>query len=266
MSTIGKSFFSRIGPVLLALTSAAWGCADSEIRHDGGEGPIVVFAAASSTDVLSRLAKAYERRTGVRVQCSFAASSTLARQIEAGAPADVYLSANPEWMDRLESRKLVERRRDLLSNRLVLIAPPGREFDVVMERGFAFGSAFEGRLALGDPAHVPAGQYAREALESLGWWNQIEDRLIPAMDVRDALRVVALGEAGTGIVYSTDAATSEQVRVIGAFPQETYSPIRYPVALVKGASSDAGEFVNFLFTDEARAVFEDAGFERIDVR
>lgn len=229
-------------------------------------GTIRVFAAASTTDVMSRLAEMYESRTGTRVQCNFAASSMLARQIEAGAPADLFLSANPVWMDRLERNGKIETdtRRDLLANSLVLIAPAGRRFDLEMQPQAPFGTTFDGRLALGDPAHVPAGKYAREALESLGWWSAVENRLIPAMDVRDALRIVALGEAGAGIVYSTDAKASENVVVIGTFLDESHAAIRYPVGRIRDASKQAEGFLDFLFSDTAAAVFESAGFRRAD--
>lgn len=255
-----------VGPIGIAflLTPALSCTAETNTKENHEE--IRVFAAASTTEVLSRLAEKYQRQAGVRVQCNFAASSTLARQIEAGAPADLFLSANPEWMDRLErSGKLEEdTRRDLLGNSLVLIAPAGRGFTVEMKPQVPFGKAFDGRLALGDPDHVPAGRYAREALEFLGWWNAVGDRLIPAMDVRDALRIVALGEAGAGIVYATDASSTNKVVVIGTFPGESHAAIRYPVARIKGTSNKAEGFMDFLFSDAAAEVFESFGFQRID--
>jgi molybdate transport system substrate-binding protein len=237
-------------------------CGNASTERDRDANGVLVFAAASTADVLGRIAKAYEVDTGVNVECSFAASSTLSRQIEAGAPADIYLSADPQWMDRLEKLELIrpESRRDLLANTLVLITPRENRFEVFMESDFRFANAFEGRLALGDPSHVPAGRYARQALESLGWWNALQKRMIPALDVRDALRLVALGEAAAGIVYATDAAGSDRVSVIGAFPAETYEPIRYPVAICKDASPDAAAFADYLFGEEATSIFQSAGF------
>lgn len=258
-------FVRRLGLIGAAiLILVAIGCPQG--APEGKTPEIRVFAAASTTDVMSRLAAMYEKDTGVQVTCSFAASSTLARQIESGAPADVWLSAHPEWMDRLEEKGMIEpgTRRDLLGNTLVLISPGERRFEIGMQSGAEPGEAFEGRVALGDPDHVPAGRYAREALEFLGWWDELEDRLLPAMDVRDALRIVALGEAGAGIVYATDAAMSEGVEVVGAFPEASHAPIRYPIAIVKDAPEESGAFIDFLFSDEAAAVYESAGFLRID--
>ncbi len=238
------------------------GCSDPETGSGRSTTGLLIFAAASTTDVLGRLATEYETQTGIQIQCSFAASSTLARQIEAGAPADVFISADPLWMDRLEKADMIrpDSRRDLLGNELVLIAPRGQPFAVSMQRDFSLGDAFEGRLALGDPAHVPAGIYGRQALESLGWWNALEDRLIPALDVRDALRLVALGEATAGIVYATDAADSKRVEVIAVFPPEAHDIIRYPIAVCGNGSPEANDFVDYLFGEDAGAVFESAGF------
>lgn len=223
---------------------------------------VTVFAAASLTGVLTRLSRDYTQKTGVPVRINFAASSTLARQLQAGARADVYISADPVWMDSLEKDGLIEAgsRRDLVSNALVLIAPSEAVFEATLTRDFPIGDAFRGRLAIGDPAHVPAGRYARQSLEAIGWWDAVEDRVLPAADVRDALRLVSMNAVGAGVVYATDAASSDRVEVVGVFPGETHDPILYPSALVIGASPAARGFLDSLFGADAIEVFEAAEF------
>ncbi len=224
-----------------------------------------MFAAASTIDAVTALAEAFERQKGVEVVCNFAASSVLARQIEAGAPCDVFLSADADWMDHLEKLGLIETgsRRDVASNELVLIAPAGRRFEAKMEPGFAIENAFAGRLAVGDPDHVPAGRYTKQALKSLGWWGRLEGRLVPAMDVRAALRLVELGEADAGIVYASDASASRRVEVIGKFPKDSHDPIRYPAALCRGASAEGRAWLAFLSGPGGQRVFADHGFTSI---
>jgi molybdate transport system substrate-binding protein len=240
----------------------AGSCARS--GEDGGEGPLIVFAAASTTDVMEIAAARFEARAGVEVIVNVGASSTLARQIEAGARADVYVSANALWMDRLEEAGLVREgsRRDLLGNRMALIAMQGRGFEIEMTGGASLAEAMGdgGRVAVGDPAHVPAGRYAKQALEAMGWWAEIEGRVITAQDVRAALRLVELGEAEAGVVYATDARRSARVEVVGVFPETAHEAIRYPAALT-GDHAEAGSFLAFLFSTEMEAVFEEAGFD-----
>ena len=229
------------------------------------EGKLTVLAAASTTDVVSELARRYERESGLTVTCAFASSSTLARQIEAGARFDVFVSANPRWMDYVAERELIRRdtRKDLLGNDVVLVAPRGQRFAADVKRDFPIEQAFTGKLAMGDPAHVPAGMYAKQALESLGWWVRLESRVIAASDVRNALRLVEMGEVGAGLVYRTDAAISEKVVVVAAFPPELHAPIRYPVALSAEAREQARAFLAFLESAEATAVFTRAGFRKL---
>lgn len=226
-------------------------------------GTVTVFAAASTTDVMQRIGAAYEAAKGVKVQFSFDSSSSLARQIRAGAPADVFLSADEKWMDDLASTGSINSgsRQDLLANRLVIVGTKGRELTIRAERGSALPPPDRlRRFAMGDPEHVPAGRYGRESLDWLGWWAGVEGRLITAQDVRAALRLVEIGEADAGIVYSTDAQGSQRVRVLATLPEESHVPIRYPVALTKSANADAPEFLAFLRSPEAVAVFERAGF------
>jgi molybdate transport system substrate-binding protein len=228
------------------------------------EPELLVFAAASLTNVLEALGPDYTKATGQPVKFSFAASSALARQLEAGAAADVFLSADIEWMDYVQARGLIVRtsRRDLLGNRLILIAPASSTVALEIKPGFALAEALgaRGRLATGDPDYVPVGKYARSALTTLGVWSDVADRLVRADNVRTALAFVARGEAPLGIVYATDAKVEPGVRVVGVFPEDTHLPITYPVAVVHGAHPGATRFEEFLGGDAARAKFSEFGF------
>ncbi len=228
-----------------------------------GRRPVTVFAAASLTNVLQQLGDEYTRSTGVPVRFSFAASSVLARQIEAGAGADVFFSADQEWTDYLEQRGSIQKssRHNMLGNRLALIAPADSTQDLRIEPGFPLARALgAGRLATGDPDSVPVGRYAKSALTSLGVWNELADRLVRTEDVRHALVFVARGEVPFGIVYETDARIEKRVRVVGIFPSETHVPITYPVALTAGAGAEASKFVDFLRGPAGRVAFEKFGF------
>ncbi len=223
--------------------------------------PLTVFAAASLTETMQHLGEDFTTATGVPVRFSFAASSVLARQMEAGASVDVFASADQEWMDYLDQRGLIDRttRRNLVSNRLVLIAPADHATKVTISRGFAIGVMLgDGRLATGDPDNVPVGRYAKQALTSLGVWNEVSDRLVRAEDVRHALLYVARGECP--LVYATDAKVEPRVRVLDTFPASSHLPITYPVAALKGASADATRFLDFIRGEAGRKTFEDAGF------
>lgn len=225
--------------------------------------PVTVFAAASLTDVLGKLGEEFTTSTGIPVRYSFASSSIIARQIEAGARADVFFSADQEWMDYLEQRRHIQKssRRNVLSNRLALIAPADSKIELTIEPGFPLANALgSGRLATGDPDVVPVGRYARGALMSLGVWNDVADRLVRAEDVRVALMYVARGEAPLGIVYATDARVEKRVRLVGLFPADSHLPIAYPVALTNRAGHDAARFVDFVRSDTGRATFESYGF------
>ena len=189
-------------------------------RSQDGDPPteVVVFAAASTEDVLREAGRRFEVATGTRVRFNFAASSTLAQQIRAGARADVFLSASVEWMDEAErSGDIISGSRiDLLGNSLVLIAPVGSAFEIDISPEFDFPARLPEvrRIAMGDPAHVPAGRYAKSALKSLGWWDALERLIIPAVDVRAALRLVEIGEVDAGVVYASDAAQSNRAVII----------------------------------------------------
>jgi len=194
---------------------------------------------------------------------SFAGSSTLAKQIEAGAPADLYASADLAWMDYLQERRRIDpsSRVNLLGNELVLIVPRGQTFRVEMRPGFDFGHAFSGRLCTGEPGTVPAGTYARQSLEALGWWPALQGRIVGTEDVRSALAFVARGECAAGIVYATDATVGAAVQVLARFPADTHQPIVYPFALVSDSRSDSRAFLDFLKSSpEAVQVFVHHGF------
>lgn len=236
----------------------------SSVSSQAQEGErLLVFGAASLTDVLTEIGAAFELETGREVAFSFAGSMTLARQIEASSGADLYISADTESMDYLDSRGFIDRatRVDLLANALVLIAPANAPVALEIEPGFALSEALEGgRLAVANTRTVPAGRYARAALESLDVWDGVAVMLAEAEDVRGALAFVARGEAPLGIVYATDAAIEPRVAVVGRFPETSHPPILYPAALTSEARPGAKEFLDFLRRDTARQVFEAAGF------
>jgi molybdate transport system substrate-binding protein len=227
---------------------------------------ITVFAAASLTDALNTINAAYTATAHVPVAASFASSSTLARQIEAGAPAQVFLSADSKWMDYLDKKGLIEpgTRRDVLGNQLALVAPADSQIGAVsIDRTFDWPRYLgpQGRLAVGDPDHVPAGIYAKEALTNLGAWPSLEPRLARAEDVRGALALVEHGDAPLGIVYVTDARVSQHVKIAGVFPADSHSPIVYPFAIVKGAATpEVQAYFRFLTGPDARTVFSRYGF------
>lgn len=224
---------------------------------------LLVFAASSLTNVLGELSAEYERRTGVKVTASYAASSVLARQIEAGTKADVFVSADQEWMDYLEARKLIAAgtRRDLAGNRLVLVAPADSQVKLEVAPGFGLAGALAGgRLATGDPDTVPVGKYARAALTKLGVWKDVASRIVPAENVRTALMYVARGEAPLGIVYATDAAVEPKVRIVDVFPADTHDPITYPAAATNNAQPAARAYLEFLGSEDAKAIWRKSGF------
>lgn len=226
--------------------------------------PVTVFAAASLQDALTAAGAAWAAGGGAPVRFSFGASSAMARQIDQGAPADLILTADEEWMDWLAGRSLIvtASRRRLLSNQLVLIAPAGSKTPLKVTPGFALARALgRGRLALADPAAVPAGRYARASLTSLGVWDSVADRLLPAENVRAALAYVARGEAPFGIVYATDAKAEPRVRVAGVFPASSHPPIVYPGAVTTASRNGAAAgFLGFLQGPQASAVFRRYGF------
>lgn len=225
---------------------------------------LTVFAAASLADVLPALAEGYAKDGGERIRCSFAASSALARQLEAGASADVFVSADEEWMDYAAKRQLIlaDTRTVVAGNRLVLIAPRGTPQVAIDERLPLAQLLGDGRLALGDPAHVPAGRYAQQALEKLGLWPVVAGRLVPAESVRVAQMYVVRGEAPLGVVYATDVRGVGEVQVIGEFPPASHAPIRYPAGVLAASAAPAAAraFVTWLGGADAAGIWQRYGF------
>ncbi|MGE5540213.1 MAG: molybdate ABC transporter substrate-binding protein [Gemmatimonas sp.] len=249
---------------VIAAQLAFAGSAGAQSSRDAAGG-VTVFAAASLGTALDDVVRAWRAQGGTPVVVSYAASSTLAKQIEQGAPADLFISADEDWMDYLAARNLIraDTRRDLLGNSLVLVAErrspipplilgPGTDLTAVLNGG---------RIAMADVNAVPAGKYGRTALESLGLWHSVRDRVAQAENVRAALLLVARGEAPLGIVYATDAAAEPNVRVVATFPESSHPPVRYPMALTARARSPgADSFAAFVGSDAARLLFEKQGF------
>jgi len=229
---------------------------------------VLVFAAASLKEALDGVAVQWNRETGKKAVISYAASSALARQIEQGAPAQVFISADLDWMDYLAERKLIkpESRSNLLGNRIVLIAPKTSTANVRIERGFPLASMLGGgRVAMADVRAVPAGKYGKAALEFLGVWDTVANRVVQAENVRVALVLVARGEAPLGIVYQTDAAADPSVKTIGVFPEASHPAILYPIALTSAAAHpDAPAFLAYVKSAAARPLFAASGFTLLD--
>jgi molybdate transport system substrate-binding protein len=238
------------------------GATGAPAQAQGGD--VVVFAAASLKNALDAVNAQWRKESGRKAVVSYAASSALARQIEQGAPAQLFISADLAWMDYLAQRNLIkpDTRSNLLGNRLVLIAPKDRSQPLEVKRGFDLaGRIGGGRLALANVDAVPAGRYAKAALAKLGVWESVAARTAQAENVRAALLLVSRGEAPVGIVYQTDAASDAGVAVIGAFPEDTHPPIVYPVALTAGATSpDAAALLGYLTSARAKPIFQAHGF------
>jgi molybdate transport system substrate-binding protein len=223
-----------------------------------------VFAAASMKNALDDINAAFLKASGIKVTASYAASSALAKQLEQGAPADIFASADLEWMDYSAGKKTIkdDTRVNLLGNRLVLVAPmDSRINNVTIAQGFDLAKLIgDGRIATGEVNSVPVGKYAKAALEKLGIWASVEKRFAMADNVRAALALVARGEAVLGIVYETDAKVEKNVKIVGAFPADSHAPIVYPVAATANARPEAAAYLAFLRSGIAKAVFEQYGF------
>lgn len=251
------------------LSAGVFGCETDKTKASaGGDANVItVFAASSLVGALPEIARLFEKQHSVVVRTSFAASSMLARQIAAGAPAGVFISADPRWMDYLAKANGIDTttRIDILANRLVLVmptklAPPGGADGRFLVEGF------DGRVALGDPDLVPAGRYAKEALTHFGIWQTLQPRLIPTLDVRAALRLVVTGETDAAIVYLSDARSEPRVAVAMTYPLESHSPIRYSAAGCRDAGALATTFLKFLSHADARRIFEQHGFEAVTAK
>jgi len=252
MKTNGLTRFVVTACAALLFSASAW-AAD-----------VTMFAAASLSSALPQIAAAYQKQTGHTVAFSFAASSVLARQIENSPGVDVFMSADADWMDYLDSRSLVQHatRKNLLTTHLVLIAPVTSTLALKIAPHFdLLGALKGGRIAIADPDSVPAGKYAKSSLTSLGVWNAVVDHMAGAESVRVALAYVARGETPLGIVYKTDAMIEPKVKILDTFPDNSHAPIIYPAALTKDAKPVAKEFLDFLNGAQARAIFVKFGFE-----
>lgn len=252
---------TRLSVLFFALTVllAAFSPASAEDKT------ITVFAAASMKNALDEVDAAYTARTGVKITASYAASSVLAKQIEQGAPADVFVSADTDWMDYATAKKTINEpsRVNLLGNSIVLIAPKDSEINnVTIAQGFDLAKlAGDGRIATGDVRSVPAGKYAKAALEKLGAWQAAEPKFAMAESVRAALTLVARGEANLGIVYSTDAKVEPGVKIVGTFPADSHPAIIYPVAATTTAKGGTTDYLAFLRSSVAKTILEKYGFK-----
>jgi molybdate transport system substrate-binding protein len=245
--------------VATALTSTAGAAPAAAQSRD-----VLVFAAASLKNALDQVAADWQRETGKKVVISYAASNTLIKQIEQGAPAEIFVSADLDWMDYGQQKNLIkpDSRSNLLGNRLVLIAPKDSTATANLQPGVDIAALLKGgRLAMGNVDAVPAGKYAKASLEKLGAWDGVKDKIAQTDNVRAALLLVSRGEAPLGIVYQTDAAADPSVRIVGTFPENTHPPIIYPIALTKdSANADAQAFLNYIRSSATRATFERQGF------
>lgn len=261
MARLRSSVVTAFVRAALMLAMAVW-LANAPVRAQP-RGPLVL-AAASMQEALTDAANRWAALRHARPVLSFAASSALARQIGAGAQADLFISADEEWMDHVQGQNLLRpaTRAQLAENRLVLIAPVTSKVQLRIAPGFPLARALgSGRLAMADPAAVPAGRYGKAALEKLGVWRVVATRVAPAENVRAALALVERGAAPLGVVYATDARASAKVRVIGVFPATSHPPITYPVALLKSSSHPEAEaFRRFLLSREGRAIIVRRGF------
>ena len=249
---------------ILAAFAATIVIAAAPLAAQAQDKSITVFAAASMKNALDDVDAAFTKQSGIKVVASYDASSALMKQIEGGAPADVFVSADLKWMDYGSQKKLIEddTRVNLLGNTLVLIAPKDSKIDkVTIAPGFDLAKlAGDGRIATGDVKAVPVGLYAQAALEKLGAWSSVEPKMAMTANVRAALVLVARGEAPLGIVYSTDAKVEPGVKVVGVFPDDSHDPIIYPVAATAGAKPEATAYLAFLRSQAAKMIFESYGF------
>ena len=255
-----RKFLGRL--VLTAAALVAWKASQNPARAQGGD--VVVFAAASLKNALDAINEQWRKETGKKALISYAASSALAKQIEQGAPAQIFISADLDWMDYLAQRNLIkaETRLNLLGNRIVLIAPTDKAQAVDVKPGFDLVKIVgNGRVSMANVNSVPAGKYGKAALEKLGIWSSVADKIAQAENVRAALLLVSRGEAPVGIVYQTDAAADANVKIIGTFPEEAHPPIIYPLALTASATNaDAEAFLAYIKSAKAKLLFEAQGF------
>ncbi len=256
-----RTFSARLASAAGAIALMAVACAVPAAAAE----KLNVFAAASLKNALDEVSAAWKADTSKETANSYAASSALAKQIESGAPADVFISADLDWMKYLSDKNLIAPGSEvkLLGNTLVLVAPADSKASVQIAPGFDLGALIgDGKLAMGEVKSVPAGKYGKAALEKLGVWDKVEAKVAQSENVRAALKLVAAGEASAGIVYQTDATAEPKVKVLGTFPEDTHPEIVYPVGVVAGSkNADAAEFVKYLQSPKALAIFKAQGFK-----
>ena len=261
MTVSRRAWMGRIAG-LAAAALLAWGPPQSTAQAQGND--LVVFAAASLKNALDAVNAEWQKETGKKAAISYAASSALAKQIEQGAPAQMFISADLDWMDYLAGKNLIkpDTRSNLLGNRIVLIAPKDKAQPVDIKAGFDLAKILgDGRLSMANVDSVPAGKYGKAALEKLGVWQSVSAKIAQAENVRAALLLVSRGETPAGIVYQTDAAADPNVTIIGTFPEDTHPPIIYPIALTAEASHpDAMAFLAYIKSAKAKPIFEAQGF------
>lgn len=246
-------------------TSCQRGIRTNDVKKSTTSSLVMVFAAASLTDVLTEVVDSFEVRYGVQVKTNMASSGTLARQIEQGEIPDIYISASEKWADYIDSLGFIlqNNKTEIISNELVLIAPLNSTWDVIsIDSSLNFISLLgSNRLSLGDPAHVPAGKYAKQSLEYYGWYDQLDDHILPAKDVRSALMVVEMEESPVGIVYRTDALKSDKVKILGIFPEKSHKPIVYVAGLCND-NKTAKDFFIYLKSNAIKPIWEKHGFKK----
>jgi molybdate transport system substrate-binding protein len=259
------SRFARLAAVLALLVGYLGAGPSPAAAQDR---PLLVFAAASLKNALDEANALFERQKGVKPTTSYAASSALAKQIEAGAPADIFISADLDWMDYVAQKDLIKAgtRANLLGNKIVLIAPTNSPIQLTIAPDFPLAPALgDGRLAMADINSVPAGKYGKAALEALGVWPSVASKIAPAENVRATLLLVSRGETPLGIVYQTDAAVDPNVKILGSFPANSHPPIIYPVALLQSSTHPAApDYLAFLKSAAARPSFEKQGFTLLE--
>jgi len=258
LAGVFAGFFAGLFVAFAVLAGSAWSPALAQDKN------LLVFAAASMKNALDDIAAAYTAKTGAKIVASYGASSALAKQIEQGAPADVFASADTDWMDYAIASKIINEptRVNLVGNSIVLIAPKDSGIDkVTIGPGFDLAKlAGDGKIATADVKSVPVGKYAKASLEKLGAWTAAEPKFAMTENVRAALTLVARGEAVLGIVYATDAKVEPGVKMVGTFPPDSHPSIIYPVAVTATAKGEATDYLAFLRTSAAKAIFEKYGF------
>ena len=261
---VGVAVFAAIRRPILQSAALAVLLAGSGLQTQAQFRDVLVFGAASLKNALEEANNLFLFENGSGIKVSYGASSALAKQIENGAPADVFISADPDWMDYVAERKLInpETREKFLGNKLVLITGANSNVALTIGQNFPLAQALgNGRLAMADPAAVPAGKYGKAALQKLGVWASVANKVAPAQDVRAALLFVSRGEAPLGIVYQTDAAADKNVKIVATFPESTHPPIIYPIAILAGSTNGvAPVYVQYLLSPKAAPFFEKQGF------